>query len=280
MTLRFAAAAAITDDSILQQCLAASPDILSGRLPLTLYRDHTAPGPFCNEALQDATCDWLLIVHQDVYLPNGFADLVGKAIAEIEALDSRCAVIGCIGLRADGRVAGRAWSSGLGKILGDNQDLPAPVQSIDEMLFLVRRDSGLVFDDGLPGFHLYATDIIMTARAMGLSAWVADLPAIHHSRPVTTLAGSFTKVWTYMQSKWRASLPIPNLVCEISEATYGLKLQNIRTRIRARGATRRRPPVGEPADIAKRIGWEVRPHSQIAVTPVASAVAAQSVAPC
>ena len=56
------------------------------------------------------------------------------------------------------------------------------MQSFDELLIVLRRDSGLRFDEGLPGWHMYGTDIVQTARArLGRAAppLVQRLPQRH-----------------------------------------------------------------------------------------------------
>jgi hypothetical protein len=252
---RIAVAAPVNRDDILALCLGASPDVVSGALPLTIYRDGARFGPLGNQALAESDAEWLIIVHQDVYLPAGFAARLAAALDWLEAHDPAAAILGAGGIGLDGRLAGRAWSSGHCRVIGDALDLPCRVQSLDEMLMIIRTGSGLRFDEALPGFHLYGTDLLLTAASQGLTAWVADLPTIHHSHAVVNLGGDFRKAWRYLRAKWRAQLPLPNLVCTITTSIWPLLIRDLRVRIRMRGSRVRPAPVGDPAEIAHDLGW-------------------------
>jgi hypothetical protein len=252
---RIAIACPVNREDILAQCLAASPDVVSGALGLTTYRGWSRFGPLGNHALAEADATWLVIVHQDVYLPSGFAARLNTALDWLEAHDPAASILGVGGVGLDGALAGRSWSSGLGRVIGDAEDLPREVQSLDEMLIIVRTGAGLRFDEEMHGFHLYATDLVLTARAQGQTAWVADLPTIHHSHAVVQLGGDFRTAWLYLRAKWRAQLPLPNLVCTVTARIWPLLERDLRVRVRMRGARFRPAPQGDPADIARRLGW-------------------------
>ena len=53
-------------------------------------------------------------------------------------------------------------------MLRDGPELPAQVATLDELLLIVKRDSGLRFDPEL-GFHLYGADICLQAIEQGLA---------------------------------------------------------------------------------------------------------------
>lgn len=252
---RIAIAAPVNRDDILAQCLGASPDIVSGALGMVAYRGWTRFGALGNHALAESDSDWLVIVHQDVYLPSGFAERLNNALDWLEAHDPSASILGVGGVGLDGALAGRSWSSGLHRVIGDALDLPRQVQSLDEMLIIVRTDAGLRFDEALPGFHLYATDLVLTAAANGHTAWVADLPTIHHSHAVVKLGGDFRLAWLYLRKKWRTQLPLVNLVCTVTDSIWPLVIRDLRVRVRMRGARIRPAPQGDPAEIADRLGW-------------------------
>lgn len=60
----------------------------------------------------------------------------------------------------DGRNAGLVWSNGLGREVRGVCEMPAQAISFDEVVLILRKDSGIRFDEQLPGFHLYGTDIV------------------------------------------------------------------------------------------------------------------------
>ena len=89
------------------------------------------------------------------------------------------------------------------------------VQSLDELLIVLRRSSGLRFDPDLPHFHLYGTDIVQTALASGKGAYVVDAPVIHNSKPIKRLDRNFWMAFNYMVGKWRGLPPIQTPVCQL-----------------------------------------------------------------
>lgn len=249
-------AAAVNDEAVLNACLRHSPDVASGAAQLRTYVGYTTAGAAYNRALDESTAPYLVLAHQDVYLPAGAMTRLSGEIAKLNALDPDWAVAGSIGLDADNELQGQVWSSGLKRVIGERLVSPARSICLDELLLVVRRASGVRFDEQLPGFHMYGVDIIHIALAEGMNSYVVDLPVVHHSRPVITLSGGYDRAYRYMQSKWRRSLPIRNLICTIYPTGLWLTWRNIQLRRRHRGLTERPEPSGDPAEIAQRVGFE------------------------
>lgn len=253
---RLAIAAAINDRGVLAQCLASSPDVVAGAVKLRTYEGYASASIAYNEAIAECDAEILIFAHQDVYLPKGYIRNVEAKLRELDAVAPDWAVAGVVGL-AGGRVMyGRAWSTGLGLTVGGDSKLPAKVETLDEMIIILRIDSGLQFDEKLPGFHLYAADIIEIANSAGRSTWVIDAPAIHHSRPVLNLGGSYTQAWRYMRRKWWDRLPIMNLVAPLTRSRLTLWKVDFALRMKHRGKGERRQPQSDPAEIARKLGFE------------------------
>ena len=101
------------------------------------------------------------LVHQDVWLPAGWDRSVIEQLREAER---RFGPIGVAGVYGVGEVitpceqsqplaAERiGWVVDRGQMLRDGPELPAPVATLDELLLIVKRDSGLRFDPdfGIP----------------------------------------------------------------------------------------------------------------------------------
>ncbi|WP_293904495.1 hypothetical protein [Phenylobacterium sp.] len=249
-------AAAVNSRGVLANCLQRSPDIASGALTLRTYEACRSASQAYNRALADTAADVLVLAHQDVYLPAGFLEHARAELRRLDALQPSWALAGVTGLDAQKVFHGRTWSSGLGQLLGERPAAPVAVETLDEMLIFVRCASGLRFDEDLPGFHLYAADAVQIARARGLGSYVIDAPAIHHSRAVVALDGGYRKAYRYMQRKWRAQLPIPNLVCPITRSPLTLLLRDLRIRRKHRGKARPTEPTDDPSAIAVRLGFE------------------------
>ncbi|HEY0447061.1 MAG TPA: hypothetical protein VGD19_11470 [Allosphingosinicella sp.] len=253
---RIAVAAAVNDRSVLGQCLAASPDIRSEALKLRTYEGYPSASIAYNRALDECDAEILIFAHQDVYLPRGFMANLDDKLRELDRVAPDWAVAGVTGANAQRVMYGRIWSSGLGQLIGGDNSLPAQVDTLDEMLIIVRLEAGLRFDDRLPGFHLYAADIIEIARSAGRTSWVIDAPAVHHSRPVLNLGGSYTHAWHYMRRKWWDRLPIMNLVCPLTRSKLTLWKTDFGLRLIHRGRAERMQPKSDPAAIAAELGFD------------------------
>jgi hypothetical protein len=251
-----AVAAAVNDRAILADCLARSPDILEAKLSLKTYEGFATAGTAYNKALDECDAPWLLLAHQDVYLPTGFAARINATLDQLSQTTPEWAVAGVVGGTNSGAVIGKVWCSGNSRLIEGTADLPARAATLDELIIIIRRDSGLHFDEKLPSFHLYAADIILTAQAAGRSTWVVDAPVVHHSRPVVNLGGGYAQAWNYMRHKWRAQLPVPNLVCPITQSRLTLWEKDLRIRFANRGRSARGDAPGDPVEIAKRLGFE------------------------
>lgn len=255
-TNRVAIAAAVNDDEVLGQCLAASPDIASGALALGTYRGYASASRALNAALDESTAEWVMLVHQDVYLPAGFLDQLLRALSHAEVSFPSVGVCGVIGMTASGEVRGQTWSSGLGTLVGRVIEEPMTVATLDEMILIVRRPTGLRFDDDLPGFHLYGTDIVLSAQELGLVALALPLSTIHHSKAVVALGADYAAPYDYLRRKWWAILPAATMMGGIRRNP----MHRLRLDLRARrlvGFRRTRPiPAGTPREIALRVGYE------------------------
>jgi hypothetical protein len=262
MTDDWCCIAAVNDEAVFAANLAASPALraLPGRL--MAIRGAASAGAAYNRGLDATAAALVVFAHQDVYLPRGWQDRLAAGIAAVGRADPDWAVAGLFGRRRDGRYAGHVWTSGLGRELGGPFAAPEPVASLDELVIVLRRDSGLRFDEGLPGFHLYGADIVQTALAAGRGAYVIDAPVVHNSVPVRTLAGAFLKAHDHMRRKWRARLPILTTVGPVTRFGVKIRLQILRRyglgrrRAEALRAADQLRPRRDPAEIARALGYE------------------------
>lgn len=249
----FCLVAAVNDDGILGECLARSPDIASGRLRLEAIRGATAMSKAYNEAIGRCDARIVLFAHQDVYLPAGWLDRAIEALSRLTATHPDWAIAGPYGVMADGRHVGRVWDATMGRELGGAGFAPVPVGSLDELLLILRRASGVRFDSTLPDFHLYGTDIVQTALAQGHGAYAVELPVVHNNRPVATLRGGYARAYACARRKWLAQLPIPTSVCALSRWPFALWRAQWRRR---RVSVRPDALLADAQDLARRAGYE------------------------
>ena len=145
-------AAACNSEPILAANLARSP--LLAHVPLHTEWGAPSAAAAYNRALEATTAPIVVFAHPDVFLPLGWDALLQARIAEVAARDPNWALMGAFGVGLDGAHHGPVWSSSLGQIVGRISQTPQAVQSYDEMLIVLRRASGLRFDEALPGWHM------------------------------------------------------------------------------------------------------------------------------
>jgi hypothetical protein len=150
--------------------------------------------------------------------------------------------------------AGYVYSTGLNDFVGKSFKTPVEVSSLDEMILIIKRSSGLRFDAKLPGFHLYGTDICCEAEKRGLKCYVIPCFAVHNSCGITWLPLSFWKSYMYLRKKWQKRLPIVTPCTKISAgctAIFDHLLRNAYMHIRGGKKPRRR--VLDPETFYKNI---------------------------
>jgi hypothetical protein len=250
---RFVIACASNSDAILNANLARSPCLAA--IPLHVERGASSAAAAYNRALDATDAEVVIFAHHDVYLPEGWEAVLATRLAEVQAQDPDWALYGSFGVGLDAAHIGPVWSSSLGQIVGRVPLTPVEVQSYDELLIVLRRSSGLRFDE-VTGWHFYGTDIVAQAQARGLRAWAGGLPCIHNDRFHGALGPDFTAAYRAMQRKWRASLPLRSPITKISRS--GLHL--IRDTWAARGSHDFREGMaldtGTPVEVlAARCGW-------------------------
>jgi hypothetical protein len=142
-------------------------------------------------------------------------------------------VAGVFGARSNGQLVGHVWDSALGFVCGGPFNVPQEVVSLDEVVLIVRRTSDVNFDSALPSFHLYGTDIVLEARKLGMKSYVVNLPIIHNAKPVVRLDRSYVNAYGFMVRKWKALLPWPTVIVDLSPNPLRLVLRRLRIRYKA-----------------------------------------------
>lgn len=254
---RIIVGAAVNNRAILDNCLRRSPEIASDQLPLTIQEGCVSAAQAYNRILDLAPAGALVVfVHQDVYLPAGFAERLRAAVGGVESIAPDWAVLGGLGLDRKRRLAGRVWSTGLQEFIEGSLPLPAATETLDEYMLVLRNDGRLRFDEALPGFHLYAADIIQQGISQGRTSYAIDLPVIHHDRLVGKLDRHYHRAYNYIARKWWKRLPLRNLVVDIHIVPFLMWRRDWQIRQRARREARPEIPMSDPAMIALNIGLE------------------------
>ena len=224
--------AAVNREDVLRENLKASPCVADHRALLLIESGHRSASIAYNRLIDRCQTGVLVLAHQDVYLPRGWDVGLVRAIERIESLGKPWGVLGVIGKSADGTLLGAVWSNGLQSHIGTRSNDMQSAVSIDEMIIVLNLRAGLRFDEHLPGFHLYGTDIVQECHRTGHDAYVLSLPAVHNSVPVVELDPSYVAAYRHMQQKWDSVLPIPTCVLPITRMGWPLRRYLVRARMR------------------------------------------------
>jgi hypothetical protein len=198
----------VNNDEVLNSCLLSSPDARSAA-DIRLQRGYSGAAAAFNAGIDQAQTDLLVFVHQDVYLPEGWIGKVQRAIEVISKTDPDWGVLGVWGGGRSGAMpAGFVYDGGWRKVLGNEFDGGVEIDSLDEVVLILRKSAGLRFDPAIPGFHMYGADICQEARRQGRKCYAIAAFCIHNTNQYRMLPWQFWKGYLIMRGKWRAHLPI------------------------------------------------------------------------
>ncbi len=208
---------AVNDEGMLRSSLLASPDIAAVE-QVILKRGARSAAQTYTEGLAESRGEYVVFVHQDVFLPRGWLECLQRQIDRLTGTDPNWGVCGAYGVTSTGEGAGHIYSTGLGTILGGASLEARLVDTLDELLLVLRRRGGLRFDERLPGFHLYGSDICLEARTRGMNAYALAAFCIHNSRGIRFLPQGYWKAYCYMRRKWWNRLPVETPCLRLSRS--------------------------------------------------------------
>jgi Glycosyltransferase like family len=210
-TLTFVAC--ISDDELLHSNLLASPCLAPGsRHEVILVRNARSAAAGLNLGIGRARGDLIVCIHQDVLLPDGWADRLIQQFAMAEREFGTIGVVGVYGVgpavsqnevlaaQRIGRVCDR------GRSLDEGIPLPERAATLDELLLVIPRGMPLKVDPEL-GFHLYGADLCLQAAECGLAVVVIDAYCHHNSRSVGLPRDFFASAKAFAR-KWHHRLPV------------------------------------------------------------------------
>lgn len=198
---------ASNSDEILKSSLLASPD-LADVTEVSVQRGAQSAAAAYNRGIRETSGEVMVFVHQDVYLPAGWVGRLERALAELEQADANWGVVGLFGTERSGARQGHIYSTGLRLLLGGEFKSGREVQTLDEVMLILRRASGLTFDESLPGFHLYGTDICLQAAERGMKSYAISALCVHNSNGIRMLPWAYWQSYLFMRRKWNRRLPV------------------------------------------------------------------------
>ena len=222
-------AVAVNDMGVFRNNLGLSPDISNGgRNQVVIKEGFSSASHAYNTVLKEAENEIIVFVHQDVYLPEKWISGLRGWFSYLEKESINWGVLGCFGSRksAEGGL-GRIYTTGLG-LHGRKITRPEPVETLDEIVLILRKSSGLMFDPALPHFHLYGVDICMSARDKGMICYALPAFCIHNTNQLLDLPKEFYTCYRHIKNKWRRFLPIYASCTKISRFDGEVHFRKIR----------------------------------------------------
>ena len=224
--LKWSVISAVSNEEILKSCLLSSPDVRSAT-EVILQTGYTSAAAAYNAAIAKAKADLLVFVHQDVYLPEGWIGTVQNAVEIISRSDPDWGVLGVWGPRSSGEGAGFVYDGAWRRVLGNQFEGGLEVDSLDEIVLLFRKSTGLRFDPYIPGFHMYGADICLEARRHHKRCYAIAAFCIHNTNQYGMLPWQFWKSYLAMRRKWKAQLPIRTTCTEITPWCWPMVRWNV-----------------------------------------------------
>ena len=131
-----------------------------------------------NTGLEQASHELVAFVHEDVFLLPEWQSHFTVSLYELERVDPNWGVVGSVGWDDNGKLIGH-WSDPhqYRNTLTDKRY--ACVVRLDEQILIIKKSSGLRFDQQLPVIHNIGWDISLSSKERGLRCYVLDAPTIH-----------------------------------------------------------------------------------------------------
>lgn len=174
------------DQGVREHCLDRSIAALLHDAPDTEYLpidntggDYDTAGAALNEGARRARHNYVVFVHQDVFLHSLRA--LEEAAAAM-ANDPSIGMIGAYGSTETGGAVGQMRDRVL--LLGDPPSEPSDVESLDEVLFILPQERVMrepLSEDPDLAWHAYAVDYGLRMRAQGMRVVATNIPLTHNS---------------------------------------------------------------------------------------------------
>ncbi len=186
---------------------------------ILVQRGFSSAAKAYNDAIARSRNDLIVFAHQDILFPASWLSDLHSALRSLEVSDPKWGVLGCYGITPNEDARGYVYSPRCG-ILGKPFDSPALVQTLDEIVLVIRKSSGLNFDWNLPYFHFYGADICMTAAERGMNSYAISALCIHNHEVVPRLPLEFYRACGHIRKRWKEFLPIQTTCAKITRSNY------------------------------------------------------------
>lgn len=193
--------------SVLNHNLLKSNIFKKNKYPLVIQRGFRNISKAYNDALKKINTEYIVFLHHDVYLPDSW---------EKNFINSMNSMRGCqwgvLGVAGVG-YSNNKWKNffhlynqkyNIHKLSGQ---FPYEVLTLDELMLVIKKESGLKFDEKIPSAHFYGVDICLQAKEIGLKNYVIRAFCHHNSTNSDARSVEFLKAKSYIKKKWKKYLP-------------------------------------------------------------------------
>lgn len=200
MRPRISVVTCVSDSRVYEKNVASSLSAADVELlPVDNRGNRFSAAQALNRGWEKAGGEMVVFCHQDIVFPSGWVE---RLVGQVEAVERRCrgnwGVAGTFGRRGEewlGHVQDRHGHRCLGA-------LPTEVETLDEHCLVVRRDLGLRFDPGLPGYHLYGVDLCLECMIRGHPNYALDCCVTHLGYGAK--GEDYRRIRRVLERKWRA----------------------------------------------------------------------------
>lgn len=205
--MRFSIICSANKPDVLNSNLLKSPGILEHEI-ITIFGGKNVPSAY-NKGVSIASEEILIFVHQDVFLPENFFPDLRSSITKLES--ENWGVLGPIGL-IGANTAYLGNISDRGSIIGETENLPSEVQTLDEMMLIMKK-SDAQFDENIPTtHHMHGADVCIRAISLGKKNFAINAFCHHNSSTGYGIPPEFYIAAAYVREKWVNYLPIVTTV--------------------------------------------------------------------
>jgi hypothetical protein len=251
---------AVNDRDLFERNFLASPCLRQSQHhhQILIQDNFSSATKAYNDAIDRAANDLIVFCHQDIVLPEAWLSQLQLSLDTLAMTDPNWGVLGSYGKSQDGRGWGYVYSSGRG-VVGEPFDRPVVVQTLDEIVLILRKSSGLRFDDSLPHFHFYGADICLRAAIRGMKNYTISAFCIHNTHQTLVLPKEFYECCKHIKLVWSDFLPIQTTCIRITRFNFPLYDRRLRefylrhVRRREYGGTRVSNPLSLLEQFASKV---------------------------
>jgi glycosyltransferase involved in cell wall biosynthesis len=220
--------ACVNDPEIFANNFLVSPCFRDAhRHQILIQKGFASAASAYNDAIERSSNDLIVFAHQDMIFPSPWLEDLSRAVTALEKTDPNWGVLGCYGMTADDQNRGHIYSQGRG-LIGTPREHPAAVQTLDEIVLILRKSSGLRFDERIPSFHFYGADICLAAAKRGMKSYAIPAFCIHNTQVNLVLPQEFYQGYWALRKLWKDALPIQTTCIRVTRSNRTMLLRRVR----------------------------------------------------